>query len=53
MCNLKPYQKQALHWMTEIEKGMDIESVERNLHPCWSAYTICKGYLLIVNDSTE
>ncbi|KAH1190232.1 DNA repair protein RAD5B [Glycine max] len=48
VCNLKPYQKQALHWMTEIEKGMDIESVERNLHPCWSAYTICKGYLLII-----
>ncbi|TKY53702.1 SWI/SNF-related matrix-associated actin-dependent regulator [Spatholobus suberectus] len=49
MCNLKPYQKQALFWMSEIEKGMDVESAERNLHPCWSAYTICKGRTIYVN----
>ncbi|KAK8468266.1 hypothetical protein PHAVU_007G272200 [Phaseolus vulgaris] len=49
MCNLKPYQKQALYWMGEIEKGMDVESAGRNLHPCWSAYTICKGRTIYVN----
>ncbi|XP_027935032.1 DNA repair protein RAD5B-like [Vigna unguiculata] len=48
-CNLKPYQKQALYWMGEIEKGMDVESAERTLHPCWSAYTICKGRTIYVN----
>ncbi|KAK7393670.1 hypothetical protein VNO78_22233 [Psophocarpus tetragonolobus] len=48
-CKLKSYQKQALYWMTEIEKGMDSESAERNLHPCWSAYTICKGRTIYVN----
>ncbi|KAL2325883.1 hypothetical protein Fmac_024941 [Flemingia macrophylla] len=49
MCKLKPYQKQALFWMSEIEKGLDVESAERNLHPCWSAYTICKGRTIYVN----
>ncbi|XP_017412646.2 DNA repair protein RAD5B isoform X3 [Vigna angularis] len=52
MCNLKPYQKQALYWMDEIEKGMDVESAERTLHPCWSAYTICKGRTIYVNTFT-
>nr|KYP61038.1 Putative SWI/SNF-related matrix-associated actin-dependent regulator of chromatin subfamily A member 3-like 3 [Cajanus cajan] len=49
VCKLKPYQKQALFWMSEIEKGMDVGSAERNLHPCWSAYTICKGRTIYVN----
>ncbi|KAK7344595.1 hypothetical protein VNO77_14384 [Canavalia gladiata] len=49
MCTLKPYQKQALYWMSEIEKGMDAEIADRNLHPCWSAYTICKGRTIYVN----
>ncbi|XP_027364407.1 DNA repair protein RAD5B-like [Abrus precatorius] len=48
-CNLKPYQKQALYWMSEIEKGMDVEIAERNLHPCWSAYSICNGRTIYVN----
>ncbi|CAJ1967159.1 unnamed protein product [Sphenostylis stenocarpa] len=49
MCNLKPYQKQALYWMGEIEKGMDVENAETNLHPCWSAYNICNGRTIYVN----
>ncbi|XP_071687105.1 DNA repair protein RAD5B-like [Rutidosis leptorrhynchoides] len=40
-CDLRPYQKQALHWMTESEKGVDVEKAEETLHPCWAAYRIC------------
>ncbi|CAL5213361.1 unnamed protein product [Lathyrus oleraceus] len=49
MCSLKPYQSQALYWMTEIEKGADDENADRNLHPCWSAYNICNGRIIYVN----
>ncbi|GAU25269.1 hypothetical protein TSUD_17820 [Trifolium subterraneum] len=49
MCSLKPYQSQALYWMTEIEKGGDDENAERNLHPCWSAYNLCHGKTIYVN----
>lgn len=51
MCSLKPYQSQALYWMTKIEKGGDDENAERNLHPCWSAYNICNGLVQIVHGS--
>ncbi|XP_076943828.1 DNA repair protein RAD5B-like isoform X2 [Bidens hawaiensis] len=40
-CDLRPYQKQALYWMTESEKGVDVEKEEETLHPCWAAYRIC------------
>ncbi|KAJ9547401.1 hypothetical protein OSB04_019944 [Centaurea solstitialis] len=40
-CDLRPYQKQALYWMTESEKGVDVEKAEETLHPCWAAYRIC------------
>ncbi|KAM0002930.1 putative DNA helicase chromatin remodeling SNF2 family [Helianthus debilis subsp. tardiflorus] len=40
-CDLRPYQKQALYWMTESEKGIDVEKAEETLHPCWAAYRIC------------
>ncbi|KAK1418848.1 hypothetical protein QVD17_27995 [Tagetes erecta] len=40
-CDLRPYQKQALYWMTESEKGVDVEKAEETLHPCWAAYHIC------------
>ncbi|XP_043694361.1 DNA repair protein RAD5B [Telopea speciosissima] len=39
-CNLKPYQKQALYWMSGLEKGLDVEEAAKTLHPCWSAYRI-------------
>ncbi|KAK9931068.1 hypothetical protein M0R45_018364 [Rubus argutus] len=40
-CVLKPYQKQALYWMSELEKGIDVEKARQTLHPCWAAYRIC------------
>ncbi|CAL9782642.1 unnamed protein product [Musa acuminata subsp. burmannicoides] len=38
--DLHPYQKQALYWMSELEKGIDVEQASKTLHPCWSAYNI-------------
>ncbi|KAJ4968793.1 hypothetical protein NE237_015494 [Protea cynaroides] len=40
-CVLKPYQKQALYWMSDLEKGLDVDEAAKTLHPCWSAYRIC------------
>ncbi|PQM40972.1 putative SWI/SNF-related matrix-associated actin-dependent regulator of chromatin subfamily A member 3-like 3 [Prunus yedoensis var. nudiflora] len=40
-CVLKPYQKQALYWMSELEKGIDVEKATQTLHPCWAAYHMC------------
>ncbi|KAK1359718.1 hypothetical protein POM88_044192 [Heracleum sosnowskyi] len=41
MCDLRPYQKQALYWMTELEKGVDAQKATKTLHPCWAAYRLC------------
>ncbi|KAK1365491.1 hypothetical protein POM88_041052 [Heracleum sosnowskyi] len=41
MCDLRPYQKQALYWMTELEKGVDAEKATKTVHPCWAAYRLC------------
>ncbi|KAI8009352.1 DNA repair protein RAD5B [Camellia lanceoleosa] len=41
MCDLRPYQKQALYWMSESEKGVDVEKAAKTLHPCWAEYRIC------------
>nr|DAD42002.1 TPA_asm: hypothetical protein HUJ06_000232 [Nelumbo nucifera] len=41
MCGLKPYQNQALYWMTELGKGIDVEQAAKTLHPCWFADRIC------------
>ncbi|KAK1362588.1 DNA repair protein RAD5B-like [Heracleum sosnowskyi] len=41
MCDLRPYQKQALYWMTELEKGVHAEKATKTLHPCWAAYRLC------------
>ncbi|KAF7837509.1 DNA repair protein RAD5B [Senna tora] len=43
MCALRPYQKQALYWMSELEKGNEVEEATKTLHPCWAAYRICDG----------
>lgn len=45
-CDLRPYQKQALYWMSELEKGSNGEETEKTLHPCWAAYRVCDGYVL-------
>ncbi|KAH7424297.1 hypothetical protein KP509_11G001600 [Ceratopteris richardii] len=37
-CSLRPYQKQALHWMYKLESGIAVEEASRTLHPCWDAY---------------
>ncbi|XP_024376643.1 DNA repair protein RAD5A isoform X1 [Physcomitrium patens] len=39
-CELRPYQKQALHWMTQLEIGATTEDASRTLHPCWEAYDL-------------
>ncbi|KAF4349866.1 hypothetical protein F8388_021766 [Cannabis sativa] len=39
-CSLRSYQKQALYWMSELEKGIDVEEAAKTLHPCWAAYKI-------------
>lgn len=45
LCVLRPYQKQALHWMTELENGVDVEQAAKTLHPCWDAYHIADKYV--------
>ncbi|XP_072986407.1 DNA repair protein RAD5B-like [Typha latifolia] len=40
VCDLRPYQKQALFWMSELEKGIDFEQAGKTIHPCWNAYKI-------------
>lgn len=45
MCDLRPYQKQALYCMSESEKGIDVEKATVTLHPCWAAYRICDEYV--------
>ncbi|KAK1310831.1 hypothetical protein QJS10_CPA08g00521 [Acorus calamus] len=39
-CVLRPYQKQALYWMTELEKGGCSDGAATTIHPCWSAYQL-------------
>ncbi|CAM6085783.1 unnamed protein product [Calypogeia fissa] len=40
VCELRPYQKQALFWMTNMETGRDLEEAAKTLHPCWEAYCL-------------
>lgn len=39
-CELRPYQKQALHWMIQLEKGKCMDEGAMTLHPCWEAYRL-------------
>lgn len=39
-CDLRPYQKQALHWMMQLEKGSCSQDAATTLHPCWEAYKL-------------
>lgn len=39
-CELRPYQKQALHWMIQLEKGQRVDEAATSLHPCWDAYRL-------------
>ncbi|XP_010912212.1 DNA repair protein RAD5A isoform X1 [Elaeis guineensis] len=47
-CELRPYQKQALHWMVQIEKGRCFEEAATTLHPCWDAYRLADKRGLVV-----
>ncbi|KAG8471530.1 hypothetical protein CXB51_036343 [Gossypium anomalum] len=39
-CELRPYQKQALQWMFQVEKGNCMDEAATTLHPCWEAYRL-------------
>lgn len=45
LCELRPYQKQALHWMVQLEKGKCPEEAATSLHPCWDAYRVADKYV--------
>lgn len=53
MCDLRPYQKQAFFWMSEAEKGIDVEKAAKTLHPCWAAYRICDECVFQVKYKTK
>ncbi|XP_011654243.1 DNA repair protein RAD5A isoform X1 [Cucumis sativus] len=40
LCDLRPYQKQALHWMIHLEKGKFMDEAATTLHPCWEGYRL-------------
>jgi len=50
LCDLRPYQKQALYWMIQMEKGQCMDETATTLHPCWEAYRLvdkyASGYLI-------
>ncbi len=43
-CELRSYQKQALHWMTQLQIGLARDDAADSLHPCWEAYHLAEGY---------
>ncbi|XP_063943456.1 DNA repair protein RAD5A isoform X2 [Daucus carota subsp. sativus] len=47
-CELRPYQKQALYWMLQLEKGQYLDDAATTLHPCWDAYWLADKRDLIV-----
>ncbi|KAK4762643.1 hypothetical protein SAY86_008411 [Trapa natans] len=47
-CELRPYQKQALHWMVQLEKGHCMDEAATTLHPCWEAYNLADKRSLVI-----
>lgn len=43
-CELRPYQKQALYWMIQLERGHCMDEGAMTLHPCWEAYRLEDKY---------
>ncbi|KAL2981643.1 hypothetical protein AAZX31_13G301500 [Glycine max] len=48
MCELRPYQKQALYWMIQMEKGQSMDETATTLHPCWEAYHLADKRELVI-----
>ncbi|GER57094.1 DNA repair helicase rad5 [Striga asiatica] len=48
LCDLRPYQKQALNWMVHLERGHCIDEASTTLHPCWDAYRLADRRELVV-----
>ncbi|KAJ7981104.1 DNA/RNA helicase protein [Quillaja saponaria] len=48
LCELRAYQKQALHWMIHLEKGQGVDEGATTLHPCWEAYRLADKRELVV-----
>ncbi|GBG80826.1 hypothetical protein CBR_g31382 [Chara braunii] len=40
LCELRPYQKEALWWMTNLEGGSIVEETAKTLHPCWESHRL-------------
>uniref|UniRef100_A0A7N0UMJ6 DNA/RNA helicase protein n=1 Tax=Kalanchoe fedtschenkoi TaxID=63787 RepID=A0A7N0UMJ6_KALFE len=51
LCELRPYQKQALNWMILLEKGKCNDDAQLSLHPCWEAYHLAdkRDFVLYLN----
>nr|XP_043629228.1 DNA repair protein RAD5A isoform X2 [Erigeron canadensis] len=51
LCDLRPYQKQALHWMVHLEKRLSTDEAATTLHPCWDAYHLAdkRNFVVYVN----
>lgn len=47
-CELRPYQRQALHWMIQLEKGPCMDEAGTTLHPCWNAYRLADKRELVI-----
>lgn len=47
-CELRPYQKQALHWMVHLERGKTMDEAATTLHPCWEAYRLAGKRDLVI-----
>lgn len=44
LCDLRPYQKQALNWMIQLERGHCMDEAAATMHPCWDGYRLVDKY---------
>ncbi|KAG8371209.1 hypothetical protein BUALT_Bualt13G0063500 [Buddleja alternifolia] len=51
LCELRPYQKQAINWMIHLERGHCVDEAASALHPCWDAYRLqdTRGLVIYIN----
>ncbi|KAI3461336.1 hypothetical protein Pfo_017999 [Paulownia fortunei] len=51
LCELRPYQKQALNWMIQLERGHCVDEAAATLHPFWDAYRLAdrRGLVIYLN----